>query len=412
MNAFVSKPAVARQWGQKDGGEGGKGGDETAKLLETLQKTLKENNEKLQDFHGQVKKTLDAHGDFQTELKEKIDESLTKSADLEARIAEAEQKLARRGGQGEGEKAESWGRSVTKSEQFEAFQKAKGGKMRMEVKAITTADGSAGDLIVPERRPGIITPPERQMTVRDLLMPGTTATGVVEYVKESGFTNNAAPTSEGAQKPESTITFDAATSNAKTIAHWIQTSKQVMHDAPQLRSHIDGRMLYGLRYKEELQLLLGDGSSENILGIIPQATAYNDLVGISGPTKIDTLRLAMLQVRVAEYPADGILLNPIDWAEIELTKDSTGGYIFANPQGMATPNMWGKPVVETNAMTSGDFLTGAFGMAAQIFDCEEASVELSTEDRDNFIKNMLTIRAEERLALAVYREEAFVEGSF
>src|SRR3546814_2014836 len=113
----------------------------------------------------------------------------------------------------------------------------------------------------------------------------------------------------------------------------------------------------------------------------------------------------LLQAALAEFPATGHVLNPIDWAEIELTKITDGGYLFANPQNDSQPRLWGLPVVETQAMTAGNFLTGAFRLGAQIFDRQDARVEVSTEDSDNFRKNLVTILAEERLALAVYRPE-------
>jgi HK97 family phage major capsid protein len=74
--------------------------------------------------------------------------------------------------------------------------------------------------------------------------------------------------------------------------------------------------------------------------------------------------------------------------------------------------MWGRPVVSTPAMTNDKFLVGAFRLGAQIFDREDANVEISTEDADNFTKNMITIRGEERLVLVVYRPEAFIYGGF
>jgi HK97 family phage major capsid protein len=127
---------------------------------------------------------------------------------------------------------------------------------------------------------------------------------------------------------------------------------------------------------------------------------------------IDTVRLAILQSEVAEFPNTGIVINTIDWGKIELTKDGEGRYIFANVQGNATPTLWGRPVVATNAMTIDKFLTGAFRLGAQVFDREDANVEVSTEDSDNFRKNLVTIRAEERLVLAVYRPQAFIYGDF
>ena len=133
---------------------------------------------------------------------------------------------------------------------------------------------------------------------------------------------------------------------------------------------------------------------------------------MANPTGIDQLRLASLQATLALYPATGHVLHPMDWAAIELTKDTQSRYIFANPQGVATPTLWGLPVAQSLAMTAGHFLTGALKLAAQIFDRETANVLISTEDRDNFVKNMVTILSEERLVLAVYRPQALSPGTF
>lgn len=413
MNAHVKAPAVlrAREHGRKDGG--GQSENQLVELVEGIKSQIKENNQKAAENGDKLITEMKKLGDAQTETKGKVDEVLTKSADLDGRLKEVEQKLAaRRGGGDEAADRKSWGQMFVENEKVKALMAEGKGRVKLDVKAITSATGSGGDLIVPQRQPGIISAPQRTMTIRDLLMPGTTTTNAVEYVKETGFTNNARPVTESQQKPESELTFEAATVNVRTIAHWIQASRQVLADAAQLQSHIDGRMVYGLKYKEELQLLGGDGLGQNLSGVKTEATAFSAPILITGATKIDTIRLAFLQVILAEYPANGVILHPIDWADIELTKDDNGRYIFANPQGIAGPVLWGRPVVETMAQTEGDFTAGAFNMAAQIFDRETVSVEVSTEDRDNFVKNMVTILAEERLALAVYRPEAIVDGAF
>jgi HK97 family phage major capsid protein len=296
------------------------------------------------------------------------------------------------------------------------------GRISMKVKAIissltTDADGSAGDLIVPMRLPGIITPALRRMTIRDLITPGRTDKNAIQYIKETGFTNLAATVSEtsGAAKPQSEIKFDIVTSAVATIAHWVLATKQILDDVPQLMSYIDGRLKYGLQYVEEGQLLNGPGGGTDLNGIYTQATAYSQPIAptmAGNLTKIDVIRLAILQAFLAEYPANGIVLHPSDWADIELTKTDEGAYLFANPQNGTDPRLWRLPVVETQAMTVDKFLTGAFQLGAQLFDREDANVEISTEDSDNFRKNLVTIRGEERLALAVYRPEAFVKGGF
>lgn len=106
------------------------------------------------------------------------------------------------------------------------------------------------------------------------------------------------------------------------------------------------------------------------------------------------------------------MLNPIDWAAIETLKDTTGRYIIGNPQGSINKMLWNTPVVDTQAQTLDNFLVGAFNAAAQIFDRMSIEVLLSTENDKDFENNMITLRAEERLALAVYRPEAFIAGTF
>lgn len=247
-------------------------------------------------------------------------------------------------------------------------------------------------------------------------MPGRTASTNIEYARENVWTNNAATVAENpsSPKPQSELTYVLANAPVRTIAHWIIASKQILADAPQLQSQIDGRLRYGLSFAEDTQLLLGDGTGTNLSGLMTVATAYAAPAGVtvSSPTMLDKLRLAMLQATLALYPATGHVLNPTDWASIELTKDSQGRYIWANPAGLVGPTLWGLPVAESLAMPQNNFLTGAFKYAAQIFDREDANVLISTEDRDNFVRNMVTILAEERLALAVYRPQALIKGVF
>ena len=357
-------------------------------------------------------------GAVTNETKAKADEALTKHSEIAARLTEIEQKLARRGS-GEQERPLTVGEQFTKGREDEIKALGAGrGRINVELKAVisgltTDANGSAGDLIVPQRA-GLVAAVQRQLHVRDLLTPGRTNSNAIQYPKETGFTNNAATVSEAgtATKPQSEIKFDIVTTSVTTIAHWVLATKQILDDVPMLQSYINGRLLYGLRYVEDGQLLNGGGTGTDLNGIYTQATAFSEPINLTGNTKLDIIRLAMLQAFIAEFPATGIVLHPADWASITLTKDDAGNYLFADPQGMASPRLWGLPVVETQAMTIDKFLVGAFRLGAQIFDREDANVELSTEDSDNFRKNLVTIRAEERLGLAVYRPEAFIKGDF
>ncbi len=355
--------------------------------------------------------------ELSSSIKEKADEALIKMNGLNEQVAEIQQKLDRvRGGDDADRK--SAGELFTSDERVKSFlgNEPSSGKVDVRIKATLTslttdAAGSVGDAIAPTRLPGLLPLPQRRLTVRDLLSQGRMDGNALEYVKETGFVNNAAPVAEGAAKPSSDMKLDLVTTSAKVIAHWMKASKQVLSDVSQLRSIIDQRLLYGLAYVEEAQLLNGDGTGQNLAGIIPQATAYSAPITLSSPTSIDMIRLMHLQAALAEYPSTGTVMHPSDWAWIETLKDSTGRYIIGNPQGGIAPTLWGLPVVATQAMTIDKVLVGAFQLGAQVFDRWDARVETGFVN-DDFTKNLVTILAEERLALAVYRPEAFIYGDF
>lgn len=354
--------------------------------------------------------------------KQKADEAITAVTEAKARLDDIEQKMANfRSGEPQGRK--SVGQMFAELDEMKSLMAnpASGRRVAMDfdrkaiISSLTTdADGSAGDVLEPMRLP-IVAPVQRRLTIRDLLMPGRTNQASIQYPKETGFTNSADTHTEtaGTAKPQSEMKFDIVTTSVTTIAHWIPATRQILDDAPMLESYINGRLLYGLKLIEEEQLLNGGGTGTDLNGVYTQATASTaNLAVVTAPTKIDVIRYAMLQASLAEFPPNGVVMHMTDWAGIETTKDTAGAYIIGNPQDSAQPRLWGLPVVATQAMTLDKFLVGAFGMAAQIFDRQDANVALSTEDDQNFRKNLVTILAEERLALAVYRPEAFVKGDF
>ncbi|WP_212648649.1 phage major capsid protein [Pseudomonas aeruginosa] len=386
--------------------------------LKGVMEALSQRDAEIKAFAEKASQEIKDHGRILEETKTVLEGLSASGLKFQDRLQDLEQKLARRFSANDPSDAKSLGEQFTEDDDFKALAEKGRGVARLRVKAVTnitsatTGTGGVGVAIQPDRVPGIIAGPDRPFTIRDLIMPGRTGSNAIEFVQESGFQNMAAPVAETLSKPQSDLSFELKTTTVKTIAHWFRASKQVLADIPLLQSYINGRAIYGLKYVEENQILAGDGTGQNLLGLIPQATAFNDALRKAGDTKIDTLRRAILQVRIAEYRASAIALNPIDWADLELSKDSTGQYIWVNVQDGGQQRMWRLPVIDTNAVPEGEFLVGAFNIAAQVFDREDANVEVSTEDGDNFTKNMVTIRAEERLALAVYRPESFIHGEF
>jgi len=278
--------------------------------------------------------------------------------------------------------------------------------------AVTSGGTSAGALIEPYRVPGIIMQPDEPLTVRDLFMAVSISTNAVEWVAEKLFTNNAGPQNgEGAPKNESGLTFEKKSSAVETIAHWIPASRQVLADAPQLSGLIDTRLRSGLKLKEDEALLFGDGTNGNLLGLVPQATAFVPAGLPAGANNLDKLRWAFLQSSKAKLPATFAVLSLDDWALIQMMKTTDGAYLFGTPTDGAAPRVWGKRVVESHGLDAGDFLAGS-SLAATIYDREEVTVRVAEQHDDFFIKNMVAILCEERLAFTVERPAAMVVGSF
>lgn len=415
-SAPVAAPFVVpsrKEWGKKNAAPNA---DELGSKLDTLLKKQEEGRQemgnRLQTLQGEQEK----HGTGLKETKGELDKLLTKATENDARMTEIEQKLAKRGSGGGVTEIKSLGRQFVDHDDFKSWaEKGGDGKLRLGgLKAVTSAAGgvSAGDLIVPDRQAGIISGPDRQPTVRRLITPGNTDSNAIQYVRETGFTNNAKMVTEGGQKPKSDLTFDLKTVTVQTIAHLLDASRQILADAPQLRSFIDGRLSFGLDDVLDQQLLYGDGEGANLYGIIPQASAFDPAFSADLNTFIDTLRIAMLQVRLAKYRSTGIVLDPTAWTKIELTKTTDGAYVWANPLGLGGQVLWGQPVVDSDSINEGEFLLGAFRQGAQYFEREDMDILISESNKDNFEKNMVTIRCEARGALAVYRPEAFVTGEF
>lgn len=393
---------------------------------------VKKIEDALKEISGQVKqeaeRVMAEAGKMTAGQKALIDEMLVKQGELQQefkaqkiQLQAAEQTIAALkagGGAGSDQGAKSVGYRVIESKDFEDQMVALKGREKknvsFNVKAVTSA--SAPNAVVPERRPGALLYPMQRLTIRDLLMPGRTISSAITYMKQNGFTNNAAPVVEGTRKPESTITMIQITETVKKLAHFMKASSEILNDYPQMQSIIDGQLTYGLKLVEEGQLLKGSGVGNNLNGIYTQATAYSTPSGAITPAatiagNIDKLRLALLQAELALFPSDGIVTNPVDWANMELAKTTYGEYLIGNPQGNTAPTLWGRPVVATPSMTVNTFLAGAFGMGAQIFDREDAAVTIATENEDDFVNNLLTILIEERLAMACYRPEAFIKGT-
>ncbi len=343
-------------------------------------------------------------------------DAVAKVTALADNLVEVEQKIAE--GISRGDPApQSLGQIIVASEQWKAFASGFGAsdKFRMDVKAstITGQEGSPPEnsdiLVAPGRRPGIVPGAFRALRVADLLTGIPISSNAWDFTRELAFTNNAAETAEAAAKPETDLTFELQTVNIRTIAHWIKASNQILADAPAVAAYIDTRMRYGVDAREDLQLLVGDGTGQNISGMTISAnrTAFTPT---SGDTALDSLNRCKYTLVGADYAADGVIMNPADWGAIERLKTSDAAYVVGNPFGTITPMVWGLPVVLSNNMTSGSFQMADFATTYDHLLRSGTVVEMGFVN-DDFTKNLVTMRAEKRTALATLRPASAYFGA-
>jgi HK97 family phage major capsid protein len=283
---------------------------------------------------------------------------------------------------------------------------------------------ATSNTLLPNRLPGVTGMAQQGFRLRDLIRARTLTTGTsFDFVKQSTRTNATSPQQEAAAKAESTYLWNTGSDQIRTLAHFVNVSRQALDDLPWLRDQIDGELLYGLQLKEEQEILSGDGTGVHLNGVITQATAFStSYVNLSRYQQLDVLRFAKLQARLAglaTYAPDAFVLNPTDMANLELIKSESGGvahtgvYIIGDPRtGAEAKFVWGLPVVESDTIAAGTFLVGAFGSAVELVDRMQSSIDISFEHNTNFTQNLATLLCEERVGLAVRVPGAFIKGSF
>ena len=267
-----------------------------------------------------------------------------------------------------------------------------------------------------DRIAGITAEARQVLKVRNVLSARPTTMAVVDFVKvTTPLPGLASPVPEASVKPENSIVFTSLSEKVRLIATWIPATKQVLDDMTELMGFIQSTLPYYVNLEEEIQLLAGDDTGENLHGLIPQAQAFNTaLLPSAAWTKLDVIATAIRQINASkEIDPTFVILNTNDWWDIALTKDSLGRYILGDPQSLTTPRIFGLDVVPTTSILQGTFLVGSGSpVAAEIRDRQEMQVEISTEHSDYFVRNLVAVRAEKRLALVTKRPASFVSGTF
>jgi HK97 family phage major capsid protein len=267
-----------------------------------------------------------------------------------------------------------------------------------------------------QRLPGIVVEARPRLFLRDLLQARPTTAAVVDFVKVSTGVAIASPQTEGNAKAENALVLTSVSERIKTIATWLPVSRQAFDDLDELAAFISTSLQYAVSEAEELQLISADGTAENLHGLISQASAFNAglLVPAKGWSKIDLVARAQEQISIAkEIDPTFVILNPVDWADVKLTKDSLGRYLYGDPSEPGPSSIWGLTPLVTPNIAAGSFLVGSSSpVAMELRDRMELLVEISDSHSTFFTQNLYAVRAERRTALVVYRPNSLVYGTF
>lgn len=253
--------------------------------------------------------------------------------------------------------------------------------------------------------------PSRKVHVRSLLPVGSISQGLFTFPLETGGEGAPAAQTQGSAKAQ--VDFDITMTNApaQVIAGYVRISRQMLDDVPAMTSFLQARLLEKYLVAEDAQLLSGSGSGVNLTGLTTVASAF------SGAATVDVEQLvqSIAQVEASNYTANGILINPTDWANIINTKNTNSAYSLPGSTVVTTDgqlSIAGIPVYKSTAIAADKFLVGDWAMGAQIMQRDGISVQFSEFDGNNFTENMITVRVEARIAFPIYYAGAFVYGDF
>jgi HK97 family phage major capsid protein len=380
--------------------------------FEQVTKAVEAIESKIAAFNAKAEGELKTLGQVSADTKTAIDNLGTQQLELAHRLQALEQKGLTPSAKEDG--GTSYGEQFVKSAGLSAFQSGSAQRARAEVK--NTVTNTVGNTFS-DRRPGIVGGAFREFTLEQLLASLPTTATSVDYVKENVFTNAAAETAEAGAKPESSLTTTLVSEPVATVAHWIKISRQLAMDNAALAAYINTRMIYGVNLRVENQIIAGTGVAPNMSGFTKAGnftahgyTAANLAAAGLLNNRFDLIGKMLGDCQVADYPADAIILNPADWWTMRLAKDSQNRYLLGDPGSTVAPNLFGVPVVASNAMTADTVIVASLRNAATFYNREGVVVELSDSDSDNFTKNLVTVRAERRCMLAVERPAAVRYG--
>jgi len=282
------------------------------------------------------------------------------------------------------------------------------------VGTMTTSASLTNEVIAADYIPSIVEIARRSMYTRQLFRQGSTSSNTMRFIREIAGEGAVATVAEGAAKPQVDRDFTAYDAPVETIAGFVRISMQLLDDMSTLRSFLPNMLQKDIREEEDSQFLYGDGSTPNLGGLSKAGnfTAFAAWTADANAQLLDLLMSAVVQLESANQAANGILLHPKDWLTMYNLKDSTNAYLRGLSIDTSTNqlNLLGVPLIKSNAVTQGQYFVADWTRNAMIFDRMGIDIRFFEQDATNVTTNLITVRAEERLAFPVLDATATIYG--
>lgn len=282
-------------------------------------------------------------------------------------------------------------------------------------------NGAGGVLALPTYLPGIVDLRYAQLSVAELFAQGTTTSPIISYVKQTSETQGAAATAEKAKKPASDVAFARLNEQVGKIAATFKITDEMIQDFAQAQSFMSNRLVAQVQREEEQEVLNGTGypALNGILGRsgLQSAISAGTTGTLSAPLKLaEAIFQQVTAIRTTSFvEPDAVVMNPSDWQYLQLAKDGNSQYFSGGPFTGSYGNggisnvaaIWGLRVVLSPRLAAGTALVGAFKECGQLFRRQGVTVEMTNSNEDDFLHNLIAVRAETRSALVIYRPAGF-----
>lgn len=282
-----------------------------------------------------------------------------------------------------------------------------GSKTEIEIPSLKTLfQRGAGWAPESIRDPGYVPAASAPIMVMDLVPMVPTRQAAVKYMEQTTRTNNAAERAEGSAYGEAAFALTERSATIETVGVWLPYTDEQMEDEEEAAAMIDAELPIMLWQRVDSQMLVGDGSTPNILGI-------NNKVGIQTQAKgadpvMDAIFKGATKVRVTGRAIpDAVAIHPNDWQDIRLTRTADGIYILGNPNDAGPDRLWGLRVAQSDNQTENTAVVGAWATWGQIRIRRDVLVEKTNSHDTYFTSGKQAIRAGVRLATVWRRAAAF-----